>query len=87
MKLINNPLFRIIGITIIIYFALFHNKENKNSLRNRLSSERIKANAEYIKNQGIYIKENLDKAKEYERLEEQNTTSQPIQHIQENEAK
>ena len=39
----------IIGIIIILYFALFNNKEHPDSLGKRLSKDRIQNNIEEIK--------------------------------------
>lgn len=50
MNLIKNPLIKIVGIAFIVYFALFYNSENKNSLRNRLTVNQIKNNINNIQN-------------------------------------
>ena len=75
MKLINNPLFKIVGIIAVLYFALFHNNQNKNSLRNRLATEKIEQNLNYIKNQTLTIKNGINKAKEYEESQTINQNS------------
>lgn len=41
-KLVKNPLFKIAGIALILYFALFSNKHDNRSLGRRYSSENIK---------------------------------------------
>lgn len=64
MKLLKNPLFKIVGIVVILYLTLF-NKEKENSLGNRISSEKVKENLSYIKDKTIYIKENLNNSKKY----------------------
>lgn len=46
MQLLENKWVRIIGIGLVLYFALFANKDShRNSLGNRLSVDRIKHNA------------------------------------------
>ncbi len=71
MNMIKNPLFKIIGVIAIIYLGLFNNTEKKDSLGNRITTERIKENLGYIKDKSVYIKENLKNSKEYEATENQ----------------
>jgi hypothetical protein len=63
MKIIQNPLFRIIGIGVILYYGLFHNKYNDNSLRNRLSPEKLKADLSEVSSKTVYIINGVQKAK------------------------
>jgi hypothetical protein len=67
MNLVNNPIFKLVGIGVIIYFALFHDTSKKENLRNRLSSEKIKKNLIHARDKATYIKESYDKSKEYDR--------------------
>lgn len=64
MSFLKNPLFKIAGVLLILYFALFANKKNPESLGNRLSSENIKKNFGEMRQRGQYIATNLNKAQE-----------------------
>ena len=44
IRIIQKPIIKAFGILVILYFALFNNKENPESLGNRLSTESIKKN-------------------------------------------
>lgn len=44
IRIIQNPIIKTVGIFVILYFALFANKENPESLGNRMSKENIKKN-------------------------------------------
>lgn len=66
MNLVNNPIFKLVGIGLIIYFALFHDTSNKDNLRNRISSDKIKKNLVHIRDKASYIKENYDKSKKHD---------------------
>jgi hypothetical protein len=59
MNLAKNPLIKIVGILIIIYFALFYDTQNKSNLRNRLSTDKLKKNFVHIKNTTENIKKNI----------------------------
>ena len=65
MNIVNNPLIKIVGIILIIYFALFHDTKHKENLRNRLSKEKLKDNASYVENTAISAINNLNKVSEY----------------------
>lgn len=78
-ELLRNPLIKGVGIVLILYFALFANKEKPDSLGNRLSSEQIKQNFNEIQNKSKFIITNVkaaqDLAKEKEaqrKIAEQN---------------
>jgi hypothetical protein len=58
------PLVKFIGIAAILYFALFSNRHNPDSLRNRLSKERVSKNLEEAKEKSRFIISNLNTAKE-----------------------
>jgi hypothetical protein len=62
--IIKNPLFRIAGILAILYYGLFHDKSDPDSLRNRLSAEKVKSNIGEITSQSIHIIDNVKKAQE-----------------------
>lgn len=42
MEILRNPIVKTVGIAAVLYFALFYNKENPESLGNRLSPQNIK---------------------------------------------
>ncbi len=56
------PIFKIIGIIAIIYFALFYNKSSPNSLGQRLSYDNIKSDLKQAGNQTIFILGNINAA-------------------------
>ena len=60
--LIKNPLFKIIGIIVILYLALFKDDSNPENLCNRLSGEKIKSNISEMTDKGYEIREKLQEA-------------------------
>ena len=68
--LLRNPLVKICGAAVIIYFALFANKHNPDSLGNRLSSENLKKNFHEARKQTRFIIKNVEAAKEYQKQQE-----------------
>ena len=60
--IINNPIFRICGVVVILYYGLFKNKYEPESLGNRFSAERIKSNISEVSEKSAYIAENIRKA-------------------------
>ncbi len=66
-KLTKNPIFRICGITAILYYGLFHNKHNPDNLANRLDPDRIKANLSEISDKSVYIINNVKKVEEIQK--------------------
>lgn len=81
-ELLKNPIIKSIGIIVILYFALFANKENPHSLGNRLSSENIKKNLDIATKQTKFIASNvktarqLAKEKELEQQKESSPTNE-----------
>ncbi len=63
-ELLKNPIIRTIGVFIIIYFGLFHNKKDPESLGNRLSSENIKKNFSEAGEKSRFIISNIRVAQE-----------------------
>ena len=63
LSFLKNPLFKLTGVILILYFALFANKENPESLGNRLSSDNIKENFQEMRDKGQFIAGNLQNAK------------------------
>jgi hypothetical protein len=64
--LLRNPLVKIVGILTILYFALFSNTYNPNSLGNRFSKENLKKNFDAAQEQGKFIATNLKIARDLE---------------------
>ena len=58
-ELVKNPFFKWIGIALILYFALFSNKEDPNSLGNRMSPQNIKKDLGDIKEKSQFIITNI----------------------------
>jgi hypothetical protein len=58
------PLVKFIGIIAILYFGFFSNKENPESLSNRLSKERVEQNLQEAKERSRFIASNLKTAQE-----------------------
>ncbi len=61
-KLIRNPIFRIVGAMLILYYGLLNNKNQPNSLANRLAPEKIMNNLSEASSKSIDIIDNLNKA-------------------------
>lgn len=62
-EILKNPLVKICAIMAILYFALFSNKENPESLRNRLSKDKIEKNLHEMSNKSKFIITNVGAAK------------------------
>lgn len=70
MNLLKNPLIKIIGICVVLYFALFANKNNPQSLGNRFSSERIVKDLGDLEEKGRFIATNVNAARALEKGQE-----------------
>ncbi len=70
MKLLQNPLIKFIGVIAILYFALFANKKNPDSLGNRISLENVKKNFSEVEEKGKFIAGNVKAAREYAKIKE-----------------
>lgn len=77
MKLLQNPLVKVAGIVVIIYFALFANKNNPQSLGNRLSAERLKKDFSEIEQKGKFIAGNVQAARSYAKAHEEEVARNP----------
>lgn len=62
-EILKNPIVKICAVFVILYFALFSNKENPNSLRNRLSKENLEKNLHDASNKSKFIISNVGAAK------------------------
>lgn len=71
MNLLKNPLIKFIGILVVLYFALFANKNNPQSLGNRLSAERIKHNLHDMQEKSKFIATNVQAVRSYARVHEE----------------
>lgn len=63
IELLRNPIIKSIGIALILYFALFANKQHPKSLGNRLSSENLKKDLTDATSKGKFIVDNIQMAK------------------------
>jgi len=63
-KLLRNPIIKIIGISVILYYGLFANKEKPGSLGNRFSSEQIKKDFSEVREKTVFIATNVKLARE-----------------------
>lgn len=72
--LLRNRLVKITGIVTILYFALFSNTYNPNSLGNRFSKENLKKNFDAAQEQGKFIATNLKIARDLEKKRNDNTS-------------
>jgi hypothetical protein len=63
-QLLRNPIIKTIGIVFVLYFALFANKRNPESLGNRLSADNIKKNLNEVSQKSKFIITNVKAAKE-----------------------
>ena len=63
-QLLRNPLVKIIGAGVILYFALFHDKNNPESLGNRLDPQRVKSELNEVREKGSFIISNVNLAKQ-----------------------
>ena len=63
-NLAKHPLIKIIGIALILYYGLLHNKEHPDSLGNRLSTDHIKNNISDASEKSAYIITNIKKLEE-----------------------
>jgi len=61
-ELLKNPLIKIPAILLILYFGLFHDKTNPESLGNRLSPDKIKKNFGEMQEKTKYIVVNVHEA-------------------------
>lgn len=78
MKLLENPLIKVVGICVIIYFALFHNKNNPQSLGNRFSSQQIKKDLNDMQEKGKFIASNVQAVRSYTKAQEVGPDGQVI---------
>lgn len=81
MKLLQNPLIKIAGICVILYFALFSNKHNPQSLSHRLSGERLKNKFVEMEEKGRFIASNVQAAKSYAKFKEVAPEQQKIEPV------
>lgn len=62
-RVLKNPLIKICGAVVIIYLGLFANKDNPESLGNRLSAENLQKNFHEAQKKGKFISTNVSAAK------------------------
>jgi hypothetical protein len=62
--IINNPLFKIAGIGLIVYYGLFSDKSTPESLGNRLSSKNLEKDFNEVKEKSRFIVTNVGAAQQ-----------------------
>jgi hypothetical protein len=72
-EILRNPLVKLIGIGLVLYFALFANTEHPKSLGNRLSSEQIKKDLADAKDKSAFIIKNVKMANDLSKKAELTT--------------
>lgn len=66
MKLLQNPFVKIIGIVIILYYALFADKNDPESLGNRFSGVQMERNVREIKHNSYNVLNGIAEGKKQE---------------------
>jgi hypothetical protein len=66
-ELLKNPLLKFPLIAVILYFGLFHDKKNPESLGNRLSTANIKKNFNEAREKTKFIAVNVQQAQEFKK--------------------
>lgn len=64
MKLLRQPLIKIIAVFLILYFGLLSNKKDPDGLGNRLSSQNLKQDFQEVKEKSNFIITNIQRAKD-----------------------
>ncbi len=83
-NILRNPLVKIIGTIIILYYALFYNNKNPESVANRFSSDSIHKNIDTAKHNSNSIIMGIQRA-QMETLEKQKqATAVPQNNVQPN---
>lgn len=62
-RVLKNPLIKICGAVVIIYLGLFANKDNPESLGNRISKENLQKNFHEVRKKSQFIASNVSAAK------------------------
>ena len=70
-QILKNPIVKICAVIVILYFGLFSNEENPNSLRNKLSKERIEKNLHDATNKSKFIVTNVGAARKFAQEQEE----------------
>ena len=63
-KIISHPIFKIVGISVILYYGLLTNKKGSNNLSSRLSSENVSSNFSEMSHKSLEIMQKLEKAEQ-----------------------
>lgn len=77
--LFKHPLIKLCAIGLVIYFALFANTDNPDSLGNKITKERLKKNFEQAKEKQQFISKNIAAAKKFAKENSSNKTQQKTQ--------
>lgn len=54
-ELLKNPIFKLVGVSLVIYFGLFHDTRNPESLGNVVSPQNLKSEISDVKEKGQFI--------------------------------
>ena len=81
MELLRNPIIKITGLVLVLYFALFYDKKNPDSLGNRLSSERIAKNFHEAQEKSTFIMSNIERAHNLRGATAATASSDPLQNF------
>jgi len=57
------PIFKIVGVSLVLYFGLFYNDESYDSLSKRLAPERVKKNLSEVQEKSKFIFSNINEAR------------------------
>ncbi|MFT5703296.1 MAG: hypothetical protein ACJAZX_000957 [Rickettsiales bacterium] len=68
-QLIRNPVFRVVGILVILYYGLFYNKNHPDSLGNRFTPTKITSDIKEVSTKSFEIIANVRKAEELSKKE------------------
>ena len=79
LNILRNPVIKIIGTILVLYYALFHNNKNPESMANRFSSTNIQKNVAAAKQNSVSIIHNIERAKLEAKEKQQQITIPPQQ--------
>ena len=63
-NILRQPLVKLFAVILILYFGLFYDKTNPDSLGNRLAPERLRKDFNEVQEKTFFIVSNLKEAKE-----------------------
>lgn len=81
-KLLKNPLVKICGVCLVMYFGLFSDRKNPNSLSQRFSSENIDKSKDVAANKIQFIATNIQVANSEKRIRDEKNKIIPSYEVQ-----